>query len=57
MAAEYGLKLVKHKKGYDYMATYFLRKGPKFFPAAALLFIADKVGLSTNQEFLLVKGQ
>jgi len=55
LAAEYGLKLVKHKKGYDYMATYFLRKGLKFFPAAIVLFIADKIGLSTNQEFLLIK--
>ncbi len=55
LAEECGLKLVKHKKGYDYLATYFLRKGPKFLPAAAVLFIADKIGLSTNQEFLLMK--
>lgn len=55
LAAEFGLKLVKHKKDHDYLATYFLKKGPKYFPAAVVLFIADKVGLSTNQEFLLIK--
>jgi hypothetical protein len=55
LASEYGMKLVKHKKGYDYSATYFLRKGTKFLPVAAVLFIADKIGLSTNQEFLLIK--
>ncbi len=57
LAAEYGMKLVKHKKGYDYMAAYFLRKGAKYLPVAAVLFLADKVGLSTNQEFLIVKEQ
>jgi len=55
LAEECGLKLMIHKKGHDYLATYFLRKGPKFFPAAVVLFIADKIGLSTNQEFLLIK--
>ena len=55
LAVESGLKLLKHKKGYDYLATYFLRKGPKFFPAAVVLFMADKIGLSANQEFLIIK--
>lgn len=55
LAAEFGLKLVKHKKDCDYAAARFFRKGLKFFPAAVVLFIADKIGLSTNQEFLPIK--
>jgi hypothetical protein len=57
MAKHANLKVVKHIKKYDHLASMVLRKKKKiiYYPIALILYIANMIGLGTNQEIVLRK--